>query len=367
MNYLPEKLKRTGALMLVIFSCSYCTANARFKYFPPKDSAIDIKQFGAKGDGVSDDYSAFKAAANYINKKGGGTLIISKGTYFLAPYSTKEKPVADIGFNNCTGLNIIGKNAVISVNGKFHRSVGKTSGNYKYSDTRAIVPIHVRNSKDVTITGLEINGNVDKMTRDPGVVESGGFLVWIEEGENVKLSDLVLHHAQSDGIYVGAGKKPTVNFKMVNCTLKNNARQGLSITFLYNASIKNCWFLNTGITDGNYGLHSPAAGVDIEPNQTSPKTGKIVLDSCYFENNRGGQFLCTSPKSTSNIVLKNSRLLAKDSKSNYQVILAADSVLVENCEMGLGQGNLWPTWKPLPGPAPGRGNILSRRRTAPKC
>jgi hypothetical protein len=107
--------------------------------------------------------------------------------------------------------------------------------------------------------------------------------------------------------------------------------------------------LNTGSTDGNYGRHSPAAGVDIEPNLVSNKTGKIVLDSCYFEGNRGGQFLCTSPKTTSNIVLKNSQLIAKESKSNYQVILAADSVLVENCEMDLGKGNLWPTWKVLPG------------------
>jgi hypothetical protein len=348
MNYWLDLRSLKRVLILIIFFSSSCAADARLKHFNP-DSSIDIKHFGAKGDGVSDDYPAFRAAADYINEKGGGTLVISNGTYFLAPYYTKENPVADIVFRNCRNLNIIGKNAVISVNGKFHRGMDRVSHNYKYSTTKAVIPIRVIDSKDVTISGIEINGNVDKMTRDRGVVEGGGYLVWIQQCENVTIFDMWLHHAQSDGIYIGGGDKPTVNLKISNCTSSNNARQGLSITYLYNGFISHCRFLNTGITDGSYGRHSPAAGVDIEPNLVSNKTGKIVLDSCYFENNLGGQFLCTSPKSTSNVILRNSKLFAKESKSDYQVILAADSVLVENCEMDLGKGTLWPTWRRLPG------------------
>ena len=44
---------------------------------------FDIKDFGAKGDGQTNDHDAFVAAAAAINKQGGGKLIISPGTYIV--------------------------------------------------------------------------------------------------------------------------------------------------------------------------------------------------------------------------------------------------------------------------------------------
>ncbi len=45
----------------------------------------DLKDdFGAKGDGVSNDVKAFQAAANFFNsKKGNGKLLIPYGTYLV--------------------------------------------------------------------------------------------------------------------------------------------------------------------------------------------------------------------------------------------------------------------------------------------
>src|SRR5436305_2235308 len=123
---------------------------------------------------------------------------------------------------------------------------------------------------------------------------------------------------------------------MNNVRSLNNARQGLSITGLRKAQIESCTFNNTGYT-GNYGFHRPAAGVDIEPTQIrdSIKTGDILFEDCHFENNLGGQFLCTSPALTSNVTIRNSVFTGVDSFSRYEVILAADSVLADNCSFNL--------------------------------
>src|ERR1043166_7586049 len=44
----------------------------------------DIKSFGAKGDGKTNDHEAFQRAAAYFNDRGGnGSLTISKGVYLV--------------------------------------------------------------------------------------------------------------------------------------------------------------------------------------------------------------------------------------------------------------------------------------------
>ena len=45
--------------------------------------AVSVKDFGATGDGVTNDTAAFQAAATYINAQDGGKLIIPAGTYLV--------------------------------------------------------------------------------------------------------------------------------------------------------------------------------------------------------------------------------------------------------------------------------------------
>jgi hypothetical protein len=215
----------------------------------------------------------------------------------------------------------------------------------------AIMPISLSNCKNVEISDLEINGNVDKMTRDTLVAESFGFLIKITECENVSIVNVKLHHAQSDGIYVNGKMHPTINLKMSNVISSNNGRQGLSIINLNRGEFINCCFINTGFTEGKYGLHSPASGVDIESNLTkdSVRTGNLVFDNCTFKNNKGGQFFCTSPKTTRNVTVKNSTFDAVNSPAPYQIILNAENVVLDNCKIDCRIGNIWPTWKVAPG------------------
>jgi hypothetical protein len=315
-----------------------------------QNSIINVKSFGAKGDGNTDDYEAILKLANYVNKIGSGNIVFPKGTYYIAKYHTKDNKLADIVFNNCNNLKITGYEAVISVNGSFKRTSDYNHSGYEYSYTNAIVPLSFVNCSNLSIAGIEINGNVDKMTRDANVVEGGGFLIQIMGCKNIIINDVILHYAQTDGIYINGYDKPTINLTANNLVSANNARQGMSIINLYGGFFNKCKFNNTGLT-GAYGNHSPSAGVDIEPTKVNLtiKTGHLVFSECEFKNNLGSQFDCTSPKITSNVILTQCIVTATPNSSPYTMILSGDSILIEKSIIDCLKGSIYPRWQNMYG------------------
>lgn len=53
---------------------------------------VSVEDFGAAGDGATDDMGAFQRAANYLSTVGGGTLRLNKRAYYLSQYAG-----ADVG------------------------------------------------------------------------------------------------------------------------------------------------------------------------------------------------------------------------------------------------------------------------------
>ncbi|MEJ7677595.1 MAG: glycosyl hydrolase family 28-related protein [Segetibacter sp.] len=253
------------------------------------DSLISIKQFGAKGDGITNDYPAFLAIAKYINRKGSGNIFIPKGIYYIGVFYNKVNENKDIEFTNCNNLKIIGDHATIILNGQFKRTADYRNKKYWYSYARTIIPLSFNNCTNVEVEGLEINGNVSQITRDSNVVENQGYLLMLNNCENVEIKNMFLHHSQTDGIYIIGTNSNSKNVNMSNVISANNGRQGMSVIGLLNGKFDHCQFINTGITGGVYGYHSPTAGVDIEPH---PETvvEKILFLHCIFKNNKGGNF-----------------------------------------------------------------------------
>ena len=50
----------------------------------PTDYSVNIKDMGAKGDGVSDDLPILQQAIDETSERGGGRVIVPEGTYYLA-------------------------------------------------------------------------------------------------------------------------------------------------------------------------------------------------------------------------------------------------------------------------------------------
>src|SRR5690554_1734881 len=106
-------------------------------------TVFNVRDFGAKGDGKSNDYDALSRVAKLINKQGGGVLYFPAGDYYIDAYHHNNK-INDIEFKNGDGLKIYGKNAKISVKGNFHRTVTRND-RYVRSTITAIIPLKITN------------------------------------------------------------------------------------------------------------------------------------------------------------------------------------------------------------------------------
>lgn len=74
--------------------------------FIPSDHMVSLKDFGAIGDGVTNDSAALARAAAYFNLRGGGTLYVPKGTYFVS--KTVDGTIARFRFLNGFRLEATG-------------------------------------------------------------------------------------------------------------------------------------------------------------------------------------------------------------------------------------------------------------------
>src|SRR4051812_39497362 len=45
---------------------------------------VNVKDYGAKGDGFTDDVVAFQAAENFVSSNGGGTVYVPAGVYIVS-------------------------------------------------------------------------------------------------------------------------------------------------------------------------------------------------------------------------------------------------------------------------------------------
>ena len=279
--------------LLPLFACGAAGPSARFT----------PEGFGAAGDGTRDDYDAFARLVEAVNRAGGGIVELRGGaTYFLNRHLAPGNGTRDLLFSDCDGLAIEGNGAEIRVKGRFHRD--KRS-------VRSLVGLGFTDCRRVTVRNVVLSGGVEHMTRSKGLGEAASHGLLFQSCSGVTIENATVRQFAADGMYVGtSGRKNAAgsrsasrNFLVRNSRFLFNARQGLSIIQLRNATFTNCEFGFSGYFDergsqGEYGWHAPAAGVDIEPNATpsgarpvDAMTGEIAFLGCRMTGNYGGAFL----------------------------------------------------------------------------
>jgi parallel beta-helix repeat protein len=84
---------------------------------PEKGDQVNVKTYGAVGDGVTNDTAAFNAALKSLAKAGGGVCLVPKGTYLISASGMTPARVAAIS----SGVRLIGEGrgeSVLKVGGK---------------------------------------------------------------------------------------------------------------------------------------------------------------------------------------------------------------------------------------------------------
>ena len=272
----------------------------------PTRPRVSVKDFGAKGDGVADDYAAIQRAVGAISKAGGGTLVFPKGIYLVDHYKIRGKeernPISDFTFRGIDGLAIEGNASKIVMQGGWTRTADYSNGKYQYSYASQVGFLFI-GCKNLSVRNLEIDGGAATIQKgEERLAEGTSHGLYLSGCQNVELTNLHIHHYCVDGLYI-TRQSTTISTHVsgTNCRFTNNGRQGMSIIQLRYAAFTNCDFNETGLT-GMYGGHSPMAGVDIEPNVSVPKvddyTGDIKFTNCRFVNNQGFQYVGTSYATT---------------------------------------------------------------------
>jgi len=286
---------------------------------PISGPAVNVRDFGAKGDGVTNDTVAFHAAAQALQQAGGGTLVIPKATYIVGlqthgptpnhpipryrgrdyPY-WKEHPI--ISLTKVNGVVIEGNGATLRI------APGLRFGAYDLTHGKAITEtpkknvfdrkltagvghiINITHSGNIIIRNLELDGNVDHLdiggiwSSDGRQIAATGIRLY--NNTNVRVQNIHTHHHALDGIMIGWAKltadDPPTPHVLVNVNSEYNSRQGLSWVGGRGLTAINCKFNHTG--RAAFGS-PPGAGLDIEAEDSVCRDGLFV--NCEFINNTG--------------------------------------------------------------------------------
>jgi hypothetical protein len=270
----------------------------------------DIKTFGAKGDGKTNDHDAFIKAAEFFNKRGGkGKLLIPAGTYIVGQQmfnrNSKSKPVYEGGnvldLKSINDFTIEGQSGSILKYSKglrfgaFDHTTGKPNLHGKknfftYSNAATIgSAVSLIDCKNISIKNVELNGNSNELILGGGYGDVGRQLphtgIYIVNSSNITVENVKSRYFGLDGMQIvnkTTNASPLDQIILRNCIFEYNARQGLSWVGGNDLTAINCKFNHTG--KGKFSS-APGAGVDIEAEVGPISNGKFI--GCEFINNVG--------------------------------------------------------------------------------
>ncbi|WP_188193912.1 hypothetical protein [Nonomuraea sp. SYSU D8015] len=136
---------------------------------------VSVLQFGAVPADGRDDSAAMQAAADHLCAHPGTTLLYPPGVYNidkivdLATQFSTDLRAKSILYQDCRDVEIRGRGAKIEVKGDFEKRVSETACSpdrkFMEADKFQFTPFAFQNANDLTISGFEIDGNVEQMTQ----------------------------------------------------------------------------------------------------------------------------------------------------------------------------------------------------------
>ena len=237
------------------------SAPASAEDFPPATRArgatrINVRDKGARGDGVHDDTSAFQDAIDALPPDG-GTVEVPDGNYLLDPL----QPVR------------------LRSRMHLHLSSGATLVAKAVAAGRSYV-VWVPLVQDVEISG---GGILGERARHLGNGGEWGHGIQIVGSSRVTVRDMRVADCWGDGVYVGTkrdagGTRIVSNDVVIDGVVSTgNRRQGLSIGGARNVWVRNCEFSHTNGT-------APQCGIDIEPDGPDLAIG-VRIQQCRLTDN----------------------------------------------------------------------------------
>ncbi len=187
-------------------------------------STFNIQDFGATGNGSTDDTVAIQKALDAAEAAGGGTVVIPAGTYMVSGTGVAAEGALHVGSN----IKIVGMSS--------SDTVIKLADHYDQKLTGLIRTVSGQVTTNVEISNLTIDGN-----RAHNVGEIDGFFCGVTPGSTAKCSDITLSGVtiQNCARYGFDPHEQTTNLTLTNCTARNNGN-GFVIDYCSNVIIREC-------------------------------------------------------------------------------------------------------------------------------
>jgi len=270
------------------------------------------EQFGAKGDGITNDTNAFARMAAAVSAQGGGEIVFRRATYIVGRQLRGHAERTGYSFEPAKILEFVGLSGPLTIHGNGARlrstrglrygtfepvSGSKTTHRMPYFGSgdlatpyRAMILIK-HCAGPVEISDLELDGNLSALQIGGQFGDTGWQIpavgIMLQENAGAeKISRVYSHHHAQDGIQIDGldrirGSMVATIFKDVRC--EYNARQGVSLVGGRGYLFKRCQFNHTGKANIT---SNPGAGVDIEA-EGGKKIRDVSFVSCEFANNSG--------------------------------------------------------------------------------
>jgi polygalacturonase len=263
---MPRRAFLRNSLMAipVVFVGAGIPLTASAAYLPPSrqrgTAVLDVRNYGAFGDGVHDDTAAIQKAINSLPSTG-GTVFVPAGTYLInAVTSIKLRSLMHFQLDPEAKL------------------VAKPTSSDKYNVVFADV-VH-----DVEISGGQIVGERDQHM---GTTGEGGHGIRIRGSQRVTIRDIRISKGWGDGITVGPRPNYQAHYTysqdvvVANVVCTQNRRNGLSIGNVIGMKVYDSEFSYTNGT-------APQCGIDVEPDRDIDDQGyndQVWIENCVMKGN----------------------------------------------------------------------------------
>lgn len=225
------------------------------------DPWVDVRAYGAVGDGVTDDTAAIQAA---LTAAAGKTLLFPVGTYMHSSLLLIPSNITVSGY----GATIKAANAI-----------SKTIGG-----------LSVTGKTNVQIFGLTYDGN--RAGRAPGAPVGSAHGFSITNSSNIVLRDIGAKNGVADGLLIAYSNSADANTRTFNVQV-------------YGGRYTNCFRNNVSVVGGVnikfYGSRfdtangtAPKTGVDVEADNATICNEDVEFYGCTADSNSGSGFAITN-------------------------------------------------------------------------
>lgn len=261
-----------------------------------KLTQYNVKDYGAKGDGVTDDSQAIRAciadlpASDFELVFPAGTYIQGDGTNPVYPLDDQGMYSGPIDIGTPIGFEFTDKNN-FKISGQ-GATIKAHENNSCISNNKGFKFVNCHNGE---ISGITYNGMIETRLpngKDPnGYNEQNGFDA--RACSYLTFKDCVVLGSVMDGFFLGAtGKTEDLyanHITLLNCKADKCYRQGLSVVNGHYGTLDNCTFTNTGKVVGT----SPMLGVDFEEGyaglyENRGQSGWKITNCTFADNTNGG-------------------------------------------------------------------------------